>query len=143
MEKIERTEIVNLLKRTDYGVKVNVKGWVRTRRGKVFKEKIPELMSVDNVNIISEAKLSDNPIPLKPNKMQNIAIAAVFGLMLGVGLAFLFEFLDTTIKSEKDIEDVLGLPVVGVVRLIAEEKVKKTSLISRKVRRSNNVWTEK
>jgi len=33
MEKIERTEIVNLLKRTDYGAKVNVKGWVRTRRG--------------------------------------------------------------------------------------------------------------
>lgn len=33
MENIKRTEIVDLLKRTDYGQTVNVKGWVRTRRG--------------------------------------------------------------------------------------------------------------
>ena len=33
MEKIGRTKIVDLLKRTDIGAMVNVKGWVRTRRG--------------------------------------------------------------------------------------------------------------
>ena len=33
MEKISRTKIVDLLKRTDFGSMVNVKGWVRTRRG--------------------------------------------------------------------------------------------------------------
>ena len=33
MEKIHRTKIVDLLKRTDIGAMVNVKGWVRTRRG--------------------------------------------------------------------------------------------------------------
>jgi len=33
MEKSRRTKIVDLLKRTDYDVQVNVKGWVRTRRG--------------------------------------------------------------------------------------------------------------
>ena len=30
MEKISRTKIVDLLKREDFGVMVNVKGWVRT-----------------------------------------------------------------------------------------------------------------
>ena len=33
MEKIRRTKIVDLLKREDFGATVNVKGWVRTRRG--------------------------------------------------------------------------------------------------------------
>ena len=33
MEKIKRIRIVELLKSKDYGAKVNVKGWVRTRRG--------------------------------------------------------------------------------------------------------------
>ena len=33
MEKISRTKIVDLLKREDFGAMVNVKGWVRTRRG--------------------------------------------------------------------------------------------------------------
>ncbi len=107
----------------------------------VFKEQIPKLMSVDNITILSAAKLSENPSPVKPNKMLNIAVAAVIGLMLGVGLALLFELLDTTIKSEKDIEDVLGLPIMGVVGVIAEEKA--PPLISRRFRRSNNVWTEK
>ena len=105
----------------------------------VFKEKIPELMSVDNVNIISEAKLSENPTPLKPNKILNIAIGAVIGLMLGIGLAFLLELLDTTIKSEKDIEELLDLPVIGVVGLIVEEKEKNLFPISRRARRNKHV----
>ena len=33
MEKISRTKIVDVLKREDFGAMVNVKGWVRTRRG--------------------------------------------------------------------------------------------------------------
>ena len=33
MEKISRTKVVDLLKREDFGAMVNVKGWVRTRRG--------------------------------------------------------------------------------------------------------------
>ena len=33
MEKISRTKVVDLLQRRDFGAMVNVKGWVRTRRG--------------------------------------------------------------------------------------------------------------
>ena len=105
----------------------------------VFKKQIPTLMSVDNISILSAAKLNENPSPVKPNKMQNIAIAGVFGLMLGIGLAFLLELLDTTIKSERDIEEFVGLPVIGVVGLIVEGKDKKSFLISRKARRRKNV----
>lgn len=108
----------------------------------VFKEKIPQLMSVDNINILSPAKLSENPIPIKPNKIVNILIAVVIGLMLGIGVALLLEFLDTTIKSEKDIEGLLGLPVMGVIGSIAKEKVSKRTFISRKVRRNKNVWAK-
>lgn len=109
----------------------------------VFKEQIPKLMSVDNITILSAAKQSDSPRPLKPNKKLNIAIGIVMGLMIGVGLALVLEFLDTTIKSEEDIETVLHLPVMGVVGIIPEEKVKKTSLFSQKVRRNKNVLVDK
>lgn len=102
----------------------------------VFKEEIPKLMSVDNITILSVAKLDDIPSPIKPDKMLNIAIGTVIGLMLGVGVAFLLEILDTTIKSEKDIEEIVGLPVMGVVGLIADEKESRPSVISRRVRRN-------
>lgn len=109
----------------------------------VFKEQIPKLMSVDNITILSAAKLGDSPRPLKPRKELNIAIGAVIGLMIGVGLALYLEFLDTTIKNEDDIETILHLPVMGIVGLIPEEKVKKAPLFSQKVRRNKNVLAEK
>ncbi|WP_036189201.1 YveK family protein [Ureibacillus manganicus] len=87
----------------------------------VFKEEIPVLMNADNVNILSPAVLSENPSPVKPNKMMNIAIAMVIGLMIGVGLAFLLEYLDTTMKTEQDVEDILGLPILGLVSPIPED----------------------
>jgi len=109
----------------------------------VFKEEIPSLMNVDNINILAPAKVSENPIPVKPNKMLNIAIGAVIGLMLGIGLAFLLEILDTTIKDEKDVEEILGMPIMGLVGSIPLEKVKKSSFKSNKVRGNQDAWIEK
>ncbi|OIJ11254.1 capsular biosynthesis protein [Anaerobacillus alkalilacustris] len=81
----------------------------------VFQREIVSIMNVDNVSILSEAKLPENPSPIKPNPMLNMAIAFVVGLMAAVGLAFLLEFLDNTIKTEKDIEKHLGLSVIGAI----------------------------
>ncbi|WP_096550709.1 YveK family protein [Ureibacillus thermosphaericus] len=87
---------------------------------KVFEEEIKQLMNVDNVNILSPAELPENPSPVKPNKMLNMAIALVIGLMIGVGLAFLLEYLDTTIKTEKDVEELLNLPIIGFISKIPD-----------------------
>ncbi|ANU27535.1 YveK family protein [Planococcus versutus] len=88
---------------------------------KVFEGEIKELMNVDNVSILSPAVLKENPSPVAPNPMLNMAIAAVIGLMLGVGIAFLLEYLDTSIKDQQDIEDILGVPLLGVISPIKEE----------------------
>jgi len=45
----------------------------------------------------------------------NIAVAAILGMMLGVGIAFLKEFLDNTIKTPEDIQKYLDLPVIGMI----------------------------
>lgn len=105
----------------------------------VFQEKIKELMNVDNVNILSPAELPENPSPVKPNKMLNMAIALVIGLMVGVGLAFLLEYLDTTIKTEQDVEELLGLPILGFVSKITDtnSEVPLTVKSKRAVRREN------
>jgi capsular polysaccharide biosynthesis protein len=85
----------------------------------VFQEEIVNIMSVDNVSILAKAK--ENTSPIKPQPVLNIAIALVIGLMAGVGLSFLLEYLDNTIKNEMDVEKVLGLPVLGAINTIGEK----------------------
>ncbi|GAA0469235.1 YveK family protein [Alkalibacillus silvisoli] len=81
----------------------------------VFMTNVPEYMNVDNVSVLSEAIYQADPSPVSPNTTLNMAIAMVLGLMVGVGLAFLLEYLDTTIKTEEDIEKALDLPVMGII----------------------------
>ncbi|MFF2753491.1 YveK family protein [Psychrobacillus sp. NPDC058041] len=88
----------------------------------VFQEEIQKLMKVDNVNILSPAVQLENPVPVKPDPILNMAIAAVIGLMLGVGIAFLLEYLDTSIKNEQDIEEILQLPILGLISPIPVNK---------------------
>ena len=86
----------------------------------VFENEIQDLMNINNVSILAPAVLSATPAPVAPNPMLNMAIAAVVGLMIGVGIAFLLEYLDTTIKTDQDIEDYLGIPMLGVISPIPE-----------------------
>jgi capsular polysaccharide biosynthesis protein len=101
----------------------------------VFQTEIVDIMSVDNVSILSQAELSDNPSPVKPNPLLNMAIAFVVGLMTGVGVAFLLEYLDNTIKTEHDIEQLLELPVLGAITEIDinEQENYRTELASQRL----------
>ncbi|MEH7085355.1 Wzz/FepE/Etk N-terminal domain-containing protein [Neobacillus drentensis] len=89
----------------------------------VFKKEVFEIMNVNNVTILSEADVSENPSPIKPRPLLNVAIAIVVGLMAGVGLAFLLEYFNNTIKNEQDIEKLLGLPILGVIATIDDQKM--------------------
>ncbi|MFC4402966.1 YveK family protein [Gracilibacillus xinjiangensis] len=87
----------------------------------IFQNDLPVLMNVNNVNVLTEAMTAANPSPVSPKPMLNIAIALVVGLMTGVGLSFLLEYLDNTIKDEQDIEVRLGLPILGVIAHVSDE----------------------
>jgi len=80
-----------------------------------FQKDIVKIMNVDNVSILAKAEVSDQASPIKPQPLMNIAVALVVGLLLGVGIAFLLEYLDNTIKTEQDIERILEMPVIGVI----------------------------
>ncbi len=102
-----------------------------------FQKEIVNIMNVDNVSILAKAEVSDSVSPIKPQPLMNIAIALVIGLMLGVGIAFLLEYLDNTIKTEQDIERILDLPIIGVIgeieasHLQTEEKASRGSRTGR------------
>lgn len=83
----------------------------------VFRQEIPNIFNVENVSILNHAKLDpvDSPSPISPNIPLNIAIAFIVSLMLSVGVAFLLEYMDDSIKTEADVEQYLGLPVLASI----------------------------
>jgi capsular polysaccharide biosynthesis protein len=87
-----------------------------------FQKEIKDIMKVDNVSILAKAVVNENPTPVKPSPLLNVAIAVVVGLMAGIGLAFLLEYLDNTIKDEDDIERLLDLPLLGSIQKISQHK---------------------
>lgn len=80
---------------------------------KFFIEESKRFYKDGNIQIIDAAQIPEAPI--KPKKMLNIAIAFVLGIMISLGLMFVLEYMDTTVKTEDDIQKNLELPVVGII----------------------------
>lgn len=78
-----------------------------------FSEEISHIMKVDSTSVLDEAVLPTTP--LAQNKVTKIAIAGILGMMVSVGLVFLFEYLDRSIKTADETEHLLGVPVLGVI----------------------------
>ena len=70
-------------------------------------------LTVSNIQVVDQAEIPTRPY--KPNNQLNLLLAAVVGLFLGVGLAFFFEYLDNTVKTPEDVEQMIRLPSFGMV----------------------------
>lgn len=91
---------------------------IANHTARIFMKQVVQIMKVDNVQTIDKAEIPDGPI--KPRKTLNILIAGVLGLMISLGIVFLLEFLDNTIKTPEDVEKHLGLAVIGTIPLMEE-----------------------
>jgi capsular polysaccharide biosynthesis protein len=85
---------------------------------KSLKEISVTIKKADNVQILDPAQLPTGPDSPKP--ILNMAIAFFLGLMVSVGLIFLLEYLDNTVKSPDDIEKLLGVSVIGTIPMITD-----------------------
>lgn len=84
----------------------------------VFMKHVKDIMMVENIKVIDQAQVPKNPI--KPRKTINIAIAGVLGLMMGIFVVLLLEYIDNTIKTPDDVERHLGLPIIGTIPIMDE-----------------------
>lgn len=87
----------------------------------VFKSEIAKILNFNDVQLLSGAK--ENPIPINETQNQTTIIALVFGIIAGIGLIFLLDSLDGTVKRERELEGILGVPVIGVISNMNKKKV--------------------
>jgi capsular polysaccharide biosynthesis protein len=96
---------------------------IANKTAEVFQTEISKIMNVDNVSVLAKATVVEKQSPIKPQPLLNVAIALVVGLMASLGLAFLLEYFDNTVKNEQDIEKILDLPILGVIATIDNQKM--------------------
>jgi|CZKM01.1.fsa_nt_gi succinoglycan biosynthesis transport protein ExoP len=113
---------------------------------KISQEKIDvELPKTLMVEVVDKAVPGVRPV--RPNKPLNIALGIIIGLVVGVGLAFFIEYLDTSVKTIDDVERSLQCPVLGVipqnVGLLMEEGAESPHAEAYRVLRTNLLFSRK
>ncbi|HEV7926442.1 MAG TPA: polysaccharide biosynthesis tyrosine autokinase [Verrucomicrobiae bacterium] len=100
----------------------------------------------DSVVIICNPARPDK-IPVSPRSMLIIPLGIIVGLMVGMGLAFFIEYLDTSVKTIDDVERSLQAPVLGVISqnvgLILDEGAESPHAEAYRVLRTNLLFSRK
>ena len=87
-------------------------------------------LHTSNIRIVDPAETPRAPI--KPRKMRNVILGAILGLFIGIGLVFFLEYLDNTVKSPEDVEQYLGIPLLGIIEKI-KVQVSSSDLIAQEL----------
>ena len=97
------------------------------------------------VQVMEEAE--PNAAPVRPNKKLNIGLGLGLGFLIGLGLAFFIEYLDTSVKTIDDVERALQAPVLGVipqnVGLLIDEGPESPHAEAYRVLRTNVIFSRK
>ncbi|WP_160689319.1 Wzz/FepE/Etk N-terminal domain-containing protein [Clostridium sp. C2-6-12] len=93
-----------------------------------------ELIPNAKVKVIESAKLPE--YPTSPNKVKNIAIAFLLGLIIGSIIALFLDYMDDTLKTKEQTEKIMEIPVIGMIpcedknNTRSKEKHLKTTIIA-------------
>ncbi len=101
-------------------------GTYSTLADKLEQLRISEQLETGPGRVVSAAAVDTNAV--SPNLSRNLLLALVVGLVFGIGTAFLYEYLDSTIKSTEEVEKLFGAPVLGTIPLDRIEKSVKRRL---------------
>lgn len=70
-------------------------------------------LKASNIRVVDSAEVPDEPV--RPRVVLNLALGLILGLGLGIGLALFQEYLDNTLKTPDQVENLLRLPSLGVL----------------------------
>jgi len=94
---------------------------------------LASLVQANNIWFIDRAIASDEKV--RPKLSTNLPMSLLIGLLGGIALAFFMEYVDSTIKSREDLEDVVGVPFLGAVPVLT-----RSDLLSLPEERDRNIY---
>ena len=121
VKAVQDTEIIEItVKDKDPNFAAKVANEIAT----VFSEKVVEIYNISNIYILDKAEPDTQPCNI--NHLKDMVIFAFIGLVISAVIVLLMNMLDTTIKTEEDIEKATGLMVLtSIPTYDGETKIKK------------------
>jgi capsular polysaccharide biosynthesis protein len=98
---------------------------IANKVAEVFKKEITDIYNLENVSIIDNAIVENNPYNVNVKKQMVIYI--LVGIVLSCGIIFVMYYFDNTIKNKNEIEDKLNIPVLGEIPVAKKLTKKKKS----------------
>lgn len=104
------TEIIEI---TVKNLDPNLAAQISNKIAEIFSEKVVEIYSISNIYILDRAEPNENPCNI--NHAKDIVIFAFIGIVISAVFVLVANMLDTTIKTEQDIENSTGLLVLSSI----------------------------
>jgi len=120
----EKSQVINLSVQDESYTKA---AGIVNAVSQTFIRDLPSLMRVDNVTLLTPADPTDVPGPSNGGFAMNLVISFVVSLMAALGIILLMETLNGTLRSEKEAEFDLGLPVIATIATIRKRDLGKAA----------------
>ena len=117
VSSIENTELIVI---SVYDEDARLAKSIADEIASVFKKEIVDIYSIENISIIDQAQISTKPYNV--NVLKQFVIGCGLGFLISSLIVALFFYFDDTIKTEEDIEQKIGLPVLGSVPKYTKKK---------------------
>lgn len=91
---------------------------------KVFSKEVTKIMNTDNVTVLNKADEKLKPSPVKPKPLVNTLLGFICGFMIALSTTLLKNIMDKRVNTEEDVQEILGLPVIGVIPNFDEKNLK-------------------
>lgn len=105
---VENTEVIEISVKNENASNA---AKIANEIAKVFSKKVGEIYNINNVYILDEAEVSTNPSNI--NHMKDIVIFAFIGIVISAMYVLIANMLDTTVKTQEDIEKTIKIPVLA------------------------------
>ncbi|QSF45807.1 YveK family protein [Paenibacillus tianjinensis] len=120
----EKSQVINLsVEDESYSKAANIVNAV----SQSFIRSLPTLMKLDNVTFLTPADPADVPAATNGSFVMNLIISFVVSLMAAIGIILLLETLNGTLRTEKEAEFDLGLPVIASIPTIRKRDLGKAA----------------
>ena len=110
VSSVENTEIIKI---TVNDRKAKTAAKITDEIAKVFSDEIKDIYNLENVSIVDKAVVAKKTYNV--NYLKDNLIYLAIGIVLSCCVIFVMYYFDTTIKSSEEVEEKLGLTVLGVV----------------------------